>query len=178
MPNTDADGYRHDPELVDTLTRVLLAGTREEPGLTLMDQEWVVLNVDPRDIIQNILDRLVVLRPETPLTKPASGLVGGQRQGGAATSTEARDLIAPKADTQRRRVLDVHVAHSVGGLTDVEVGDLLGLPGNSVRPRRVELVDGGWVVATDVVRVHHGRKHVVWRVTPAALDRVKGLTKR
>lgn len=116
-----------------------------------------------------------------------SGQIGGQRQGGHDTSAAALALAAPKAGTQRARVLDAlrhderrtlqrrprFGADSVG-LTDVELSHDTGLPPNSVRPRRVELVDAGWVEDSGRRRKHNGRDHVVWTLTEAARQTVIG----
>ncbi len=103
----------------------------------------------------------------TPVSTPVDGKLGGQRQGGHETAREARDLVRPKAGTQRAQVLD-ELEHlrkhfpEKHGLTDVELAKITGLPANSVRPRRVELVDAGFVHDTGHRRVHNGRRHVVW----------------
>lgn len=103
------------------------------------------------------------------------GKIGGQRQGGHDTSAAALQLVAPKAGTQRELVLIVVrgeqgnlTSRPAAGLTDVELAYRTGLPANSVRPRRVELVDGGWLEDSGQRRKHNGRDHVVWTLTEAA----------
>lgn len=118
------------------------------------------------------------------LRDPTDGKVGGQRLGGRSTATTARDLIEPKAGTQRAKVLNSlwRVAEPVFGAryertpgrTDVELFHDTDLPLNSVRPRRVELCDAGWVRDSGVRRKHHGRDHVVWCLTDLALERLNG----
>jgi len=112
-----------------------------------------------------------------PLATPTGPKLGGQRQGGAPAATEAAELVAPKAGTQRAKVLAAFVVRLPDGRpskdwdrTDVELCWKTGLPANSVRPRRVELVDAGWVEATGRTRVHNGRKHTLWTLTPAARE--------
>jgi hypothetical protein len=39
-----------------------------------------------------------------------------------------------------------------------------------VRPRRVELVDGGWLEPASTTREHHGREHTVWVLTQKAVS--------
>lgn len=101
-----------------------------------------------------------------------NGQLGGQRQGGMATAATAADLVAPRADTQRARLLDRFSMAGVDGWTDVQLATLTGLPANSVRPRRVELVDAGWLEAKGK-RQHNGRDHTVWTLTEAARERLQ-----
>ncbi|EHR62650.1 helix-turn-helix domain-containing protein [Saccharomonospora cyanea] len=82
-----------------------------------------------------------------------------------ATSARAARNIAPKTGTQRARVLAAVVRH--GGLTDLELAEQLGLLENSVRPRRTELVTGGYVVDSGRTRTHRGTEWVVWEATDA-----------
>lgn len=112
-----------------------------------------------------------------------NGQIGGQRQGGHATSASALDLVAPKVGTQRARLLHVfqinrarHDGNSGGwsdGLTDVQLARRTGMAANSVRPRRVELVDAGWLQASKATRKHNGRDHTVWSLTDAARERLQ-----
>ena len=94
------------------------------------------------------------------------------RDGARVTSQAAAMKLLPRSGTQRRRVLDALVdAHQrgYGGATDPEVARLLELGGNSVRPRRGELVEMGLVEDSGRVRRHEGNDHAVWRPTGAAL---------
>jgi hypothetical protein len=92
----------------------------------------------------------------------------------AATETSRRAALAvlPKTGGQRRRILDAvaAVARTPGvvGLTDVQLATSTGLPPNTVRPRRGELVAGGWLEPADTKREHHGREHTVWCLTQKA----------
>jgi predicted ArsR family transcriptional regulator len=56
-----------------------------------------------------------------------------------------------KRDTDRQRILDA--LERLGPLTDEQIGKAAGIGMNTVRPRRVELVRDGLVVAVD----HEGR---------------------
>lgn len=110
-----------------------------------------------------------------------NGQIGGQHQGGHDTSATALQLVAPKAGSQRERVLQA-LAHNGlphgddrerQGLTDVQLATSTGLPANSLRPRRVELVDAGWVEDSGRRREHNGRPHVVWVLTDAAHEQLR-----
>lgn len=72
-------------------------------------------------------------QPELPLLR--SGLDPATY----ATSTEAAINAQENADTQRLRVAQAIHAADDDGHTDDELQDLLGLPGDSERPRRWEL---------------------------------------
>jgi hypothetical protein len=109
---------------------------------------------------------------------PDANGVGRSRSDGRATSKQAALDALPASGRNRRRVLDAVVAvarnPSLVGLTDLQIAQATGLRDNSVRPRRVELVDGGWLEpATDteghtVTREHYGREHTVWVLTQKA----------
>jgi hypothetical protein len=102
----------------------------------------------------------------TPDTAP-----GGSRARRDARRREVAQTL-PAVGSQRRRVLDavVTVARNptIVGLTDVQLAHATGLPANTVRPRRVELVTGGWLEAAQTSREHHGREHTVWCLTRKA----------
>lgn len=118
-------------------------------------------------------------RPDPVAANPAANTTGRARTGAKRTSSEAAKLVEPRSGTQRRAVLDAvaAVARDVRtvGLTDVEVARSTGLPPNSARPRRKELVDAGWLADSGVKREHHGREHVVWVLTDKAMRLVAGL---
>lgn len=91
------------------------------------------------------------------------------RQGAPQTSVKAWRYVLPKTGTQRRRVLQAiaEVARDprVVGLTDVEIQHRTGLSPNSERPRRHELVEGGWIEQGERTRTHYGTEHTVWVLT-------------
>lgn len=76
------------------------------------------------------------------------------------TSIIAAEAALPKSGTQRRRVYD---AIRVCGRTDEELSTLLGLPENSIRPRRTELVQDGFILDSGLTRpTRHGNPAIVW----------------
>ncbi len=89
------------------------------------------------------------------------------------TAREAALLIAPKTGTQRETILQLlvdHFAEQGHGLADPEIVEWTGLVPNTVRPRRVELVEGGWVMPGFETKVINGREHIVWVPTRKATD--------
>lgn len=109
---------------------------------------------------------------------PGADGPGRARTGAAGTSRAAALLAEPRSGTNRRAVLDAVAAVArtpAVGLTDVEAQRATGLTPNSERPRRVELVDGGWLADSGVTRAHHGREHTVWVLTDKAARLAAGL---
>lgn len=111
-------------------------------------------------------------------SQPSAGTgTPGNAEDGARGRRDARRREAmqalPRAGSQRRRVLDAVVAvarnPTIVGLTDVQLAHATGLPANTVRPRRVELVTGGWLEPAQTTREHHGREHTVWVLTQKAV---------
>jgi hypothetical protein len=111
-------------------------------------------------------------------SQPSAGTgTPGNAEDGARGRRDARRREAmqalPRAGSQRRRVLDAVVAvarnPTIVGLTDVQLAHATGLPPNTVRPRRVELVTGGWLEPAQTTREHHGREHTVWVLTQKAV---------
>lgn len=78
----------------------------------------------------------------------------------------------PRSGTQRRAILDalwsLHQRTPGAGATDVQLARHLDMPGNSVRPRRGELVEMGLVEDAGRTLIHDGNPHTVWQVTNAA----------
>jgi hypothetical protein len=69
----------------------------------------------------------------------------------------------------RWNVLLAHAAHR-GGLTDFELGDIVGRQQTSAGKRRGELRDNGLIEATDLKRnAPSGSPAIVWRITAAGL---------
>lgn len=105
-------------------------------------------------------------------TRPDTDSAGAARSDGGRTMKAAALAAEPRTGGQRRRVLDAIAAVArdprAVGLTDVEVQRATGLSPNSERPRRVELVAGGWIEDSGETREHHGREHVVWVLTEKA----------
>jgi hypothetical protein len=96
-----------------------------------------------------------------------NSVVLGQQE----TSRKAAFAVYPRSGTQRSRVL-LSLAHRVvGGMTREELEEHLGLGGNSVHPRVLELIEGGWVYETPDRRLTRaGHEAVVLRVTRKGLD--------
>jgi hypothetical protein len=87
------------------------------------------------------------------------------------TRAEAAKSIAPLATNQRRRVFEFVTGRGPHGATDPEISSGTGLDGNTVRPRRGELVDSGHVVDSGRTRkTKSGRPAHVWVATGKPLD--------
>jgi len=78
------------------------------------------------------------------------------------TSLAAAVRNFPRAGTQRRRVFDL-LAANPDGFTDHEMQDMLQMNPSTQRPRRIELVEQGWVVDSGITRrTPSGDKAAVW----------------
>src|SRR5487761_2209464 len=77
------------------------------------------------------------------------------------TSHDAAVSVRESAPTMRERVYRA-IASSMTGLTDQEIGDVLSMKGDTVRPRRVELVGKGRVMSAGTRATRSGRRAVVW----------------
>lgn len=81
-----------------------------------------------------------------------------------ATSKLAAQRILPASGTQRQNVLDELLAIFPDGLTDEEIQDELVMNANAQRPRRLELVEQGWVEDSGKRRkTMSGLDAIVWR---------------
>jgi hypothetical protein len=79
------------------------------------------------------------------------------------TQVEAAERALPKSGTQRARVLGELKRAGRNGLTDEELAARLDLSLNSVRPRRLELVEAMLVVSTERRRpTQGGGPAIVW----------------
>ena len=78
------------------------------------------------------------------------------------TSYGASVYAKPRTGTQRGAVLEMLMRRPA---TDVELQEWLSMSPNTERPRRVELVEGGFVQDSGRVKRHHGREHIVWEAT-------------
>ena len=82
----------------------------------------------------------------------------------ATSRAAAADQTPSKRDTDRQRILDA--LERLGPLTDEQIGKATGIGANTVRPRRVELVRDGLVVAADQEgRTETGSRATRWGVT-------------
>jgi hypothetical protein len=95
------------------------------------------------------------------------GRDGKVRSDADVTSQAAAKAVGVKSGTQRHAVLS---ALGVEDSTDYEIQAVTGLDQNSERPRRGELVDGGFVQPTDRTKRHRGQDWRVWEATQAGLD--------
>ncbi len=69
----------------------------------------------------------------------------------------------PTAAVLRGVILAYIESRGENGATDEEIQAALMMPGNTERPRRVELVEGGWVRDVGARRATRaGRRAVVW----------------
>jgi len=80
-------------------------------------------------------------------------------QAHSATSKEASASISGKASSLRAQVLALL---KIQDLTDEQIALRLNLPGNTARPRRIELVAAGLVEQTGTRKTASGRNAAVW----------------
>lgn len=86
--------------------------------------------------------------------------------GSKAASRAAALLAFPRSGTQRYRVLNVIAGVGEHGVTDERIQRLLGMSPNTQRPRRLELVKGGWIKDSGKVRkTVSGAYATVWVAT-------------
>lgn len=104
--------------------------------------------------------------PSEGLSDPDKNTLGkfqGPEHGAPETQRLAAIAIYPKTGTQRRDVLERIIAAGERGMTDEELHLVTGLKENSIRPRRDELVEGGWVVDSGQRRATRaGMAATVW----------------
>jgi hypothetical protein len=106
------------------------------------------------------------------LFAPAEGIVGAHHPD---TSRLAALEVAPRTGTQRARVLDYIRTRGSRGATDAEIQHALGMNGNTERPRRIELVEGGWLTDSGLRRTVSGRPAIVWSASVVTVN-TKGRT--
>jgi hypothetical protein len=102
------------------------------------------------------------------LSDPDRNVLGKfQRPGDAAETQQSAAVEAyPQSGTQRRKVLDFIAGRGNYGATDEEVQDFLVMNPSTQRPRRVELVEGGWIEDSERRRLTRSRRSaVVWVLT-------------
>lgn len=83
-------------------------------------------------------------------------------QSHSPTSRAAATAAAPSAQTTRSRVLQIVRAN--GPMTDQQIQDALKMDPSTERPRRVELVNDGFIEAQGEGTTKTGRKAVLWGV--------------
>jgi hypothetical protein len=92
------------------------------------------------------------------------------------TSRLAALRAAPKSGTQRHALLLKFAAAGARGMTDDEVADAMVWSPNTARPRRVELLDGGWVGNSGSHRPSfYDNPATVWVITEQGVEYVKNL---
>lgn len=97
--------------------------------------------------------------------------MGKLRADAPETSRLALLKARPKIGTQRDRILKYVIACLDYGATDDEISADLCIPANSVRPRRVELVEGGWIHDSGKLRKNgFGNSCIVWVRTQKSVD--------
>lgn len=91
------------------------------------------------------------------------------------TSRKAALATYPRTGTQRFNILMALAHRVVHGMTREEIERHLRLGGNSVHPRVLELIAGGWVEEhkTETRLTTHGQEAVVLRVTRKGLDEAR-----
>jgi predicted ArsR family transcriptional regulator len=109
----------------------------------------------------------------TALPDPGLTTVGKFQRPGAAAVTQRSAAIEayPATGTQRRRVLQTIASLGERGATDEELQHILDMNPSTERPRRVELVESGWIENSEDKRpTKAGRSAVVWCLTPAGRE--------
>lgn len=87
------------------------------------------------------------------------------------TSRKAALANVPKSGTQRATVLDYVESCGHAGATREEISEALGMGGDTVRPRCLELIEGGWLEATPARRTtRSGEQAEVLARTPRNRD--------
>ena len=95
-------------------------------------------------------------------------IAGGARGTDPDTAKLAALKRLPLKGSQRREILELHVRYH-RGLTDSELKELTDMVHDSLTTRRSELVRGGWLEDSGMVRVNeHGIDCVVWRLSAYA----------
>ena len=109
-----------------------------------------------------------VIVPYAILASPSGPTPGFAHAEAGDTENGAARLVAPRTGTQRSKVLWA-IARAYDGLTDHEIASTTGLYLYSAAPRRVELVNFGWVVDSGKRRMTpNGAKAIVWKLVDAA----------
>lgn len=132
----------------------------------VMERETLAPDMTMRRITYERLRNLVGV--EVELFDPGENEVK-LRSDARGTEKIAAWSAFPNSGTQRERVLNYFRIAGRDGATDEEACEDLGLSFNSLRPRRQELVEGGWLVATKERRLTEaGNPAIVWRLSKKA----------
>jgi hypothetical protein len=111
-----------------------------------------------------LMFRKITAARDSTVTVPTEGMT---TRNPSATSAKAARIVEPRTGSQRARVLADIVANR--GSTDYELSGRLKILASSVRPRRLELIQQGYVVDSGKTRAHRGASWTVW--TPTAEGR-------
>jgi hypothetical protein len=85
---------------------------------------------------------------------------------GSATSAAAADSVREVTGKMRIKVYQILLTHT-DGLTDLEQQQLIPMNASTQRPRRIELVDQGWVIDSGRTRLTpSNRSAVIWIIKP------------
>lgn len=89
-----------------------------------------------------------------------------ERHDARDTSRAAAALVLPRSTTKRWHVLSAIALSGEAGATDEEIQNRLGMAPNTCRPRRVELLDTGWIEDSQIRRpTSTGSPAVAWILT-------------
>jgi hypothetical protein len=101
--------------------------------------------------------------PTCPVPTPAAPFARGSE-----TSRKAAASIAGRSRSQRQKLLEFFRLRGIHGATDEEAAEFLKMSGNTLRPRRLELVASGLIVETNHTRLtRSGRRAVVHAIAAA-----------
>jgi hypothetical protein len=119
------------------------------------DRDREEINADLQNAIYDVLDdhgvQYRVLQAEIVEVGDPSANGMGPFASGSETSRAAAISNYPRSGSQRHRVL-LTIARGQHGATADEIAEEMGVGLNSVRPRIVELREGGWIKDTRMTR--------------------------
>lgn len=130
--------------------------------------EYGVVRQEPGFELRYVIDTDVVNDPNHPIWEAVTkhyllslAVEPGRapRQSHSDTSTWAAESIREKTGTLRQQVL---LALRKQPMTDVEISEYLGIPGSTVRPRRVELMNMGLVREVGYKKVPGHKMSRLW----------------
>lgn len=123
---------------------------------------WLEDNPDYQLTPSSPSQEVLAITATAPVGEPHAYVQNGAKPTAVAAATKA----APGSGTQRGRVLRCIVDAGEEGATDEQVMDRLGMPLNTVRPRRLELVEAGYVLDSGETRpTVAGNAAIVWLAT-------------
>lgn len=99
---------------------------------------------------------------EPTLFEVFSGRLEAPAQRHSPTSVKAAEQIGPSLNTLRERVYRCIL--SCGPITDEGISAATGMPGNTERPRRIELLKAGRICQQGTKQTASGRSAAAWIV--------------